>query len=264
MIWPTKSTKINCFWTWAWLFSTQWPLTRATQSSLLRNRINHAIRSCSKNPPILAICYMDIDDFKKINDSFGHSYGGEILKQFANRLSPILRSSDTLARIGGDEFIVLIENLQQNEDVTEMVSKIQALFHAPFIVKEQKFFLSISLGVSFILNMDWRVKFWLKMLMLLCIKPKIWEKTPTHFTPSIPLTIASYERIGLENALRRAIKEKNFKVYYQPQIDLKTDDVCGLEALIRWNHQKRDCYTQVRLLHWLKRPDWLWRWEHLY
>ncbi len=213
------------------------PLTGLPNRLFLRNRINHAIRSCSQNHSILAICYMDIDDFKKINDSFGHSYGDEILKQFANRLSPILGSHDTLARIGGDEFIVLIENLQQNEDVTEMVSKIQALFHAPFIVKEQKFFLSISLGVSFYPEHGLESEVLIKNADAAMYKAKDLGKNTYSFY-TIDMTIASYERIGLENALREAIKEKEFQVYYQPQIDLKTDDVCGLEALIRWNHPK--------------------------
>lgn len=213
------------------------PLTGLPNRLFLHNRISHAIHLCSKNHLMLAVCYMDMDDFKKINDSFGHSYGDEILKQFANRLTPILRSSDTLARIGGDEFIVLIEHLRSVEDVRGIISKIQALFYEPFFVKEQKFFLSISLGISFYPEHGLNSEMLIKNADAAMYKAKDLGKN-TYAFYTIDMTIASYERIGLENALREAIKEKQFIVFYQPQIDLNTNEVCGVEALIRWNHPK--------------------------
>ena len=213
------------------------PLTGLPNRLFLHNRISHAIDLSARSHTTLAVCYMDLDDFKKINDSFGHSYGDEILKQFANRLNPILRNSDTLARIGGDEFILLVENLHSTEDVRMIVSKIQALFNEPFVVKEQKFFLSISIGVSFYPEHGLGSEVLIKNADAAMYKAKDSGKN-TYAFYTIDMTIASYERIGLENALREAIKEKQFIVYYQPQINLKTNSICGLEALVRWNHPK--------------------------
>ncbi|WP_342587551.1 putative bifunctional diguanylate cyclase/phosphodiesterase [Sulfurospirillum multivorans] len=210
-------------------------LTGLPNRLLLTDRIAHAIENSKRQGGMIAVCFLDLDNFKKINDSYGHSYGDEILKQLALRLQGRIRHCDTLSRIGGDEFILLVENIKEKHEIEIIISKIQAIFEEPFINKAQKFFLSASIGVSVYPDHGTDGELLIKNADTAMYKAKeAGKNTYTFYT--LDMTIASYERIGMENALREAIKEKQFVVYYQPQVDLKTGKLIGLEALLRWNH----------------------------
>ena len=210
-------------------------LTGLPNRLLLTDRIAHAIENSKRQGRMIAVCFLDLDNFKKINDSYGHSYGDEILKQLALRLQGRIRHCDTLSRIGGDEFILLVENIKEKHEIEIIISKIQAIFEEPFINKAQKFFLSASIGVSVYPDHGTDGETLIKNADTAMYKAKeAGKNTYTFYT--LDMTIASYERIGMENALREAIKEKQFVVYYQPQVDLKTGKLIGLEALLRWNH----------------------------
>ncbi|AOO65099.1 cache domain-containing protein [Sulfurospirillum halorespirans] len=210
-------------------------LTGLPNRLLLTDRIAHAIENSKRQGGMIAVCFLDLDNFKKINDSYGHSYGDEILKQLALRLQGRIRHCDTLSRIGGDEFILLVENIKEKHEIEVIIAKIQAIFEEPFINKSQKFFLSASIGVSVYPDHGTDGETLIKNADTAMYKAKeAGKNTYTFYT--LDMTIASYERIGMENALREAIKEKQFVVYYQPQIDLKTGKLIGLEALLRWNH----------------------------
>jgi len=123
-------------------------LTGLPNRLLLTDRIAHAIENSKRQGGMIAVCFLDLDNFKKINDSYGHSYGDEILKQLALRLQGRIRHCDTLSRIGSDEFILLVENIKEKHEIEVIIAKIQAIFEEPFINKAQKFFLSASIGVS--------------------------------------------------------------------------------------------------------------------
>jgi len=210
-------------------------LTGLPNRLLLTDRIAHAIENSKRQGGMIAVCFLDLDNFKKINDSYGHSYGDEILKQLALRLQGRIRHCDTLSRIGGDEFILLVENIKEKHEIEIIIAKIQAIFEEPFINKAQKFFLSASIGVSVYPDHGTDGETLIKNADTAMYKAKeAGKNTYTFYT--LDMTIASYERIGMENALREAIKEKQFVVYYQPQVDLKTGKLIGLEALLRWNH----------------------------
>ena len=184
---------------------------------------------------MIAICFIDFDNFKKVNDSYGHSYGDEILKQFSSRVQRSIRPCDTLSRIGGDEFILLVENIEEIYELEVILQKIQAIFEEPFINKQQKFFLTASIGVSIYPDHGTDGETLIKHADAAMYKAKNAGKN-TYAFYTLDMTIASYERIGIENALREAIQEQQFLVYYQPQIDLRTKALIGLEALVRWNH----------------------------
>ncbi|MBV5279463.1 MAG: cache domain-containing protein [Campylobacteraceae bacterium] len=222
-------------------------LTGLPNRILLEDRIMHGINNSKRQGSLLAICFIDFDNFKKINDSFGHSYGDDILKQFALRTHDVTRSTDTLSRIGGDEFILLIENIKDISEIDLIVSKIQNIFETPFICKEQKFFLSASIGISVYPDHGLDSETLIKNADAAMYKAKDLGKN-THAFYTTDMTIASYERIGMENALREAIKEKQFLVYYQPQIDLQTGKVISLEALVRWNHPKEGILAPGRFI----------------
>ena len=196
---------------------------------------------------MVALCFIDLDNFKKINDSFGHSYGDEILKQFSERIGNVIRTCDTLSRIGGDEFILLVENIEEMNEIDPIITKIQTIFNEPFLVKEQKFFLSASIGISLYPEHGLESETLIKNADAAMYKAKDAGKN-TYAFYTLDMTIASYERIGMENALREAISAKQFLVYYQPQIDFKTNTVCGLEALVRWNHPLEEILSPSRFI----------------
>ena len=222
-------------------------LTGLPNRIFLNDRISHAIKNSVRHNSLLAICFIDLDNFKKINDSFGHSYGDDILQQVAIRVQEVIRSSDTLSRIGGDEFILLIENIKSNVEISAIIGKIQNVFVLPFICKEQKFFLSASIGISVYPDHGLESETLIKNADAAMYKAKDLGKN-TYAFYTIDMTIASYERIGMENALREAIKEKQFLVYYQPQINLQTGKVIGAEALIRWNHPSEGILAPGRFI----------------
>lgn len=210
-------------------------LTGLPNRLLLTDRIAHAIENSKRQGGMIAVCFIDLDNFKKVNDSYGHSYGDEILKQFALRVQGKIRHCDTLSRIGGDEFILLVENIKEKHEIEVILAKIQGIFEEPFINKAQKFFLSASIGVSVYPDHGTDGEMLIKNADTAMYKAKDAGKN-TYAFYTLDMTVASYERIGMENALREAIKEKQFVVYYQPQTDLKTHKLIGLEALLRWNH----------------------------
>ena len=210
-------------------------LTGLPNRLLLTDRISHAIENSKRQGGMIAVCFIDLDNFKKVNDSYGHSYGDEILKQFALRVQSKIRHCDTLSRIGGDEFILLVENIKEKHEIEIILAKIQTIFEEPFINKAQKFFLSASIGVSVYPDHGTDGEMLIKNADTAMYKAKEAGKN-TYAFYTLDMTVASYERVGMENALREAIKEKQFVVYYQPQIDLRTRKLIGLEALLRWNH----------------------------
>ncbi|WP_442764645.1 cache domain-containing protein [Sulfurospirillum cavolei] len=210
-------------------------LTGLPNRLLLNDRIAHAIENSKRHMQMIAVCFMDLDNFKKINDSFGHSYGDEILKQFALRVQHKIRHCDTLSRIGGDEFVLVIESINERAEVEVILRKIQTIFEEPFINKDQKFFLTASIGVSLYPDHGTEGETLIKNADAAMYKAKDAGKNAYAFY-TIDMTVASYERIGMGNALREAVKKEQILVYYQPQIDLQTRELVGVEALVRWRH----------------------------
>ncbi len=222
-------------------------LTGLPNRILLHDRIAHAIAGSNRGSTMVGLCFVDLDNFKKINDSFGHSYGDDILRQFATRVQSVIRSSDTLSRLGGDEFVLLVEHVKENSEIERIVEKIQGVFDEPFVVKEQTFFLSASIGISLYPDHGLDGETLIKNADMAMYKSKDSGKNTYSFY-STEMSIASYERIGMENALREAIKKREFLVFYQPQIDLKTGGLIGVEALVRWNHPTEGLLAPSRFI----------------
>ena len=222
-------------------------LTGLPNRTVLNDRITHALDNANRSGTLIAVCFIDLDNFKKINDSFGHSYGDDILKQLSQRLEEAIRSADTLSRIGGDEFILLLENIKAEHEITTIIAKIQSVFNIPFISKGETFFLTSSIGISVYPEHGLDSEALIKNADTAMYKAKDAGKN-TYAFYTIDMSIASYERIGMENALREAISERQFMVYYQPQIHLDSQKVIGLEALIRWNHPREGILAPGRFI----------------
>ena len=222
-------------------------LTSLPNRTLLNDRIERAIAACKREKRLMALCFIDLDNFKKINDSFGHSYGDAALLQVVERVRGILRETDTMARLGGDEFVLVLENLEHKQDAARILEKVQKTFETAFMIHRQTFFLTSSIGVSFYPKDGENGEILLKNADLAMYKAKASGKNNFCFYERA-LSSASLEILTIENELKSAIVKEEFEVYYQPQIHLQTGKCTGFEALLRWNHPQQGVLSPNRFI----------------
>lgn len=214
------------------------PLTNLPNRVLLRDRIEQAIKNARRDQNRLAIVFLDLDRFKLINDSFGHAAGDEILQQVAQRLQSSLRNKDSVARISGDEFVLLIEDVKQADSLVILIDRIFESFSATFNVTETKLKISASLGVSIYPDDGDNAETLLRNADAAMYDAKEDGRNTYHFYTK-SLTDAAKEYISIENALHDALRNDEFSLVYQPQVDLASGRYIGVEALIRWHHPQR-------------------------
>jgi diguanylate cyclase (GGDEF)-like protein len=213
-------------------------LTGLLNQGAFRERLQQSIDRHLKSGQRFAIIFLDLDHFKYVNDSFGHLVGDMLLVEVSQRLQDCLRSSDVIARFGGDEFVILLANVDRIEDAVLVANRITKTLEDPFLLEEQEVFISTSMGIMMgqdadvdadriLTNADWA---------LYSAKAK---GKATHVIFGDHLHTESMERIQLESELRHGLERSEFEVYYQPIVDLKTRAIYGFEALIRWHHPTR-------------------------
>jgi diguanylate cyclase (GGDEF)-like protein len=181
----------------------------------------------------VAIVFIDLDHFKEVNDSYGHQFGDEVLKEVARRFQLTLRKTDTICRLGGDEFIVLLDTVGDNNLIVTTIERIMDCMKEPVISDSRKVYLSASFGVAAFPDDGTHVSDLLKNADAAMYKAKQ-EGRNRYCFYSAEMTERAIERLTLENKLRQAIENDAFEVYYQPQVDGRTGAIVGLEALVRW------------------------------
>jgi len=214
-------------------------LTHLPNRVLLQDRLMHAIHRAKRNKSEFALFFIDLDQFKQINDTLGHQVGDEVLKIFASRLKNSVRDDDTLARIGGDEFTIILENLKSDEDASKLAQKIIENAKQPIDIAGHLLYISSSIGVSIYPKDSVEMHDLLKYSDSAMYKAK--EEGRNNFKFYSPeMTQIAMDKVVMQNDLRNAIKNEEFVVYYQPQIDIsdKKETLIGLEALVRWEHPK--------------------------
>lgn len=183
----------------------------------------------------IAIMDIDIDNFKNINDSLGHSYGDELLIDVTYRLKQAMDENDYLARIGGDEFIVLTQNLQDTVEYEEKIKKIKNVFSYPFIMSTKEYFVTVSIGVAFAPKDGKTSQSLIKNVdSAMYVAKANGKNTHAYFDYSFNQKLT--EKIEIQSELRKALERDEFVLFYQAQMNLETKQVVGFEALIRWNH----------------------------
>ena len=211
------------------------PLTGLMNRTLLHTRLEHAMQFCKREGSLVAVCFIDLDDFKNINDRYGHSVGDKVLVEVANRLQKQVREEDSLARIGGDEFVVVIESLVDEKAAEKTFTKLLNTFKEPLVMKEATFNLSISMGVSFFPSQGQTIDVLSRNADTAMYRAK--QSGKNNF--KVYCELMSHDLVGrleMEADLKLAMIQEQFEVYYQPKVNIKTSKVVGLEALIRWNH----------------------------
>ncbi|KPW24263.1 Sensory box/GGDEF domain/EAL domain-containing protein [Pseudomonas cannabina pv. alisalensis] len=211
------------------------PLTGLPNRTLFENRLQSALLHCEESGGLGAVLFLDLDRFKHINDSLGHPVGDLLLKGIAHRLKESLRDIDTVARVGGDEFIVLLPGLLQPSDALTIANKLLACFNAPFEAGEHELFISPSIGSCLFPDDGTDVATLVKNADAAMYRSKAKGRNRVE-SYTRDLTVQASERIALEQELRRALDRNQFSLAYQPKICLLTQALVGAEALIRWSH----------------------------
>ena len=209
---------------------------------LLKDRLQQALARAERQKTFVAILFIDLDRFKYINDSLGHMVGDLLLREVAQRLSRNLRSEDTISRIGGDEFIIVIsyfENSKESLSITTVIAKkIMAELSIPFNINGHEVYSTASIGIACYPTDGQTINELLKNADSAMYHAKSVGKNNYQFY-SKALNAAAFESLDMENSLRHALERREFELYYQPKIETKSKKICGGEALIRWNHPKK-------------------------
>jgi diguanylate cyclase (GGDEF)-like protein/PAS domain S-box-containing protein len=213
-------------------------LTELPNRLLFLDRLNQSIIKAHRNGSMLAVLFIDLDRFKEINDSLGHSVGDAVLRQIASRLGALVRSGDTIGRLGGDEFALLVDSIVHPEDASIVAEKILEYFSSPMQIEGRDFVVSASIGISLYPQDGTDPLIMLKNADAAMYRAKSEGRSRFQYY-SAEMTEKAYELVFLEADLRKAIKSNQLEVYYQPQIDLSTGVWVGAEALVRWNHPEK-------------------------
>lgn len=211
-------------------------LTGLPNRTLFKNRLEHFMHLARRTETLIAVMFINLDSFKSVNDSLGHEGGDELLKHIGVRLSKSIRGHDTVARFGGDEFLIKINQISKVEDIRVLADKIIGCFNKPVIIEEQEFFIKASMGISVFPQDGESSEMLIKNANLAMYISK--EKGKNQYTLCSP-TIKDdvIRRMKLTNSLYRAKEREELAVHYQPQVNVSSEEIVGFEALIRWKHQ---------------------------
>lgn len=210
-------------------------LTHLPNRQLFYDRLEQAAVHAKRSDTLVGVLFLDLDDFKRMNETHGHSTGDALLQAVAERLKSGLRESDTIARIGGDEFTVLLSNITKVEDAVKVAQKLIEEFTEPFRIGDKKFFVTVSVGISFYPFDGTETETLIKMADIAMYRVKGQGKN-NYQLYDLSMDAKAFEHIALENSLRRALERDELVIYYQPQASLSNGEITGLEALIRWEH----------------------------
>lgn len=211
-------------------------LTNLPNRSMLLAALNHAISLSNRHKSKIGVLFIDLDDFKKINDTAGHHQGDLYLIEFANRVQSALKQGDIVGRLGGDEFVVIIEDINDVTDVAPINERILTLCEVPFFIKDKKYHMSCSIGVSIYPDDSDDAEELIRKADMAMYQAKKAGKNMYHFFDGALERIA-LESVQLESQLREAIKNEEFILHFQPKVCLKENKTCGVEALIRWQKE---------------------------
>jgi diguanylate cyclase (GGDEF)-like protein len=213
-------------------------LTNLPNRTLLEDRIIQAIASAQRSGQLFAVMFLDLDRFKTINDSLGHHYGDKLLQAVAQRLVDTLRAEDTIARVGGDEFVVLLKQIGEPQTAAHIAQKILTALSAPFDIEDQEQNVSSSIGISIYPNDGPD----LKALMVnadgaMYHAKKMGRNNYQFFTPE--MNVVASARLEREKSLRRAVENSEFELHYQPKVHVQSGAVFAMEALVRWRNPNK-------------------------
>lgn len=223
------------------------PLTGLSNRACFFDRLDHALERVERHGS-LALLALDLDGFKHVNDTLGHDVGDFILIEVAKRLRNCLRSEDTICRVGGDEFLIIIEGLEDSGIVSILADKILQVLEAPYQLGSKEIFISTSIGISFsVTGRETTSKNLLKHADLALYRAKdAGRNNYQYYSPE--LEQVSRKKMDLTNDLHRALERQEFEIYYQAQLDINTNKIKGFEALLRWQHPETGLISPIEFI----------------
>lgn len=223
------------------------PLTGLPNRILFNDRLALALVQAQPNQDMLAVLFLDLDRFKIVNDMLGHAVGDRVLKEVAGRIKECLQKSDTIARLGGDEFTILLPRISHEEDAAKVAQKIIQAFQLPWMLGNQEFHITVSVGIALYPNDGDDAESLLKHAdTAMCRAKDQGRNNYQLYTPAMNAKIM--ERLTMENSLRYALKRNEFTVFYQPQVNTASGQITGMEALVRWLHPDRGLVGPVEFI----------------
>lgn len=213
-------------------------LTGLANRRLFQEHLSLALALAQRRERMVAVLFLDLDHFKLINDSLGHTVGDALLHQVAQRLKGAVREGDTVARVGGDEFTIVLQEVAHRSDAAVVANKVLEAIAAPLEVNGHRLYITTSIGITLFPEDGDDAETLLKNADAAMYRAKD-EGRNTYQMSTQELSRSTQERMTLENGLHRAIEEGEFEIWYQPQVDLATMEIVGMEALLRWKHASR-------------------------
>ncbi len=229
------------------IMATHDALTSLPNRSLARDRFEQAAAAARRGEHSVAMLYLDLDNFKNVNDTLGHSSGDALLKQVSERLTSLLRTADTVARLGGDEFLLLVPEVSDGAAVAEIANKVVSGLMAPFDVIGMEIFAGCSLGITMFPADGTDFDSLLKKADIAMYRAKESGRNAFRFWDG-EMNASVVEHVELLSAMRAALAHRDFTLSYQPQFDLRTGRLIGAEALIRWTHAQMGYISPARFI----------------
>jgi len=222
-------------------------LTELPNRLLLTDRLNVALAQARRSGKRLALMYIDLDRFEHVNDLHGHSLGDAVLREVGTRLANCVRAADTVSRQGGDEFIVVLPEIETDQDAGRVAEKLIAAVLAPMTIEGKEIALGASIGIACFPENGANAETLLRNADAAMYVAKAQGRSRYQFY-SLEMNARSLDRLVLEGDLRRAVERKELFLVYQPQLDLGTRECLGLEALVRWRHPTRGVMPPLQFI----------------
>lgn len=226
-------------------------LTQLPNRSLLGDRLQQAIFASQRHGSLLAVLFIDLDGFKKVNDRHGHNAGDALLVELSKRMQAVLREEDTLARIGGDEFVVVLVNLEAPSDCEVILRRLLESTSEPIVIEEESVCVSASIGVTFYPKDHVDADKLMRHADQAMYQAKQSGKNRYHYF-DVQMDSMLQSQSAIQNEMQVALNQGQFELYYQPKVNLTKNTVIGMEALIRWNHPERGLLTPNEFLPFIE------------
>jgi diguanylate cyclase (GGDEF)-like protein len=213
-------------------------LTGLANRALLVDRLQQSLQFAERSQRIVAVLLLDLERFKIVNDSLGHSQGDELLREVALRLNGCVRQCDTVARLGGDEFVVIFAEVAEIDDIGHLAKEIIATLGVPYKLEDGEIHLTASIGISTFPRDSQVPEILIRNADIAMYRTK--DEGGNNFTFFAPeMNVRARERLELDGDLRKALAQKEFLLHYQPKVDIASGRIIGCEALVRWQHPTR-------------------------
>lgn len=225
-------------------------LTKLANRVHFESHLKSTLESCKRRNTKIALFFVDLDKFKDINDTYGHTIGDEMLKTVAKRLEQSIRKEDFIARLGGDEFVLIIKDVKQNEDMLHLAYKLNENIKEPIVIRDKVFFMTLSIGISIFPEHGEDSEDLIKHSDAAMYEVKEngrngYKLYNQDMTDKVSL------KVTIQNELKIAISKDEFEMYYQAVVNIKTKEIIGAEALVRWRHKKRGILTPIHFINYI-------------